>query len=259
MTKLKTQITRLAGLALLAITLVTGTAWAQESQLRLSLRKDWGFSMGSQVQGLFSLALSGGPELASARFDLDGEEMASLEQPPFKLQFSTDKYPAGWHKLSATARAADGRTLTSNTISVEFVSAQAGGQMTQRLIIPLLALVLVAMILGLGGQFFLEGRDKRPREPGAPRHYGMAGGALCPKCGRPFARHLFAPNMLLGKLERCPYCRQWSIVPAASPAALAAAEAAETRAAEAQAVQSDVPEPGPEEKLRQQIEDSRYQ
>jgi hypothetical protein len=58
----------------------------------------------------------------------------------------------------------------------------------------------------------------------------------------------------LGKLERCPYCNKWSIVPAASLAALKAAEAAELESAK-----PEVPELSPEEKLRRQIEESRYQ
>jgi hypothetical protein len=227
---------------------------AQESELHLSLSKAWGFSMGGQVQGLFNLSVRDPQDITSVRFEWDGDEMATVTQPPFTLQFSTDKYPRGWHQLSATAQTASGRTLKSNTISVEFVSAEAGWQVAQRIIIPLLGITVLAILIGSLGQFFLTGRGKPRLEPGAPRNYGVEGGAICPKCGRPFARHFFSPNLLTGKLERCPYCGKWSIVPRAGRETLAAAEAAEREASK-----PAVPEASPEEKLRRQIEESRYQ
>ena len=92
--------------------------------------------------------------------------------------------------------------------------------------------------------------------PGTPRNYGVAGGAICPRCGRPFARHLFAPKMLLGKLERCPYCGKWSIVRAASRQQLAAAEAAELQqAASGQPMSAQFDQ----DQLRHDLEDSRFQ
>jgi hypothetical protein len=60
--------------------------------------------------------------------------------------------------------------------------------------------------------------------------------------------------LLVGKLERCPYCGKWSVVAAASREALAAAQAAEVAASK-----PAVPGPSPDEELRRQIEESRYQ
>ena len=226
---------------------------AQDGELRLSLHKDWGYSAGGQVQGLFTLSVRGPQDMVSVRFDLDGEEFATLAQPPFALQFNTDKYPQGWHKLSATARTSSERTLTSNVISVEFVSAERGWQVVQRIMIPLLVVVVGVILIGTLGQLLMADRGRHHFELEMPRHYGIAGGAICSKCGRPFARHLFSPNLLVGKLERCPYCGKWSVAPQASRDTLAAAEAAEV-----QASQPSVPEASPEEKLRRQIEESRY-
>ena len=84
--------------------------------------------------------------------------------------------------------------------------------------------------------------------------YGPAGGAICPHCGRTFARNLFSPNLVAGKLSRCPHCGKWSVVAAASAAALAAADAAQREPAEA----GDAPL-NSEEKLRRQIENSKYE
>jgi hypothetical protein len=229
-------------------------AGAQDGEVRLSLSKAWGYSMGGQIQGLMILSVAAPKDTTSVRFELDDEEIATVTQPPFSIQFNTDKYPQGRHKFSATVQTAGGQTLDSNTISVEFVSAEQGWQVAQRIIIPIGAVVIIAMLASLGGQFLTSGRGKQRSEPGAPRHYGIAGGAICPRCGRPFARHFLSPNLLVGKLERCSYCGKWSVVAAASREALAAAEAAEIEASK-----PAVPEPNPEEKLRRQIEESRYQ
>ncbi len=88
--------------------------------------------------------------------------------------------------------------------------------------------------------------------------YGPAGGAICPRCGQIFARQLLSPNLVTGKLSRCPHCGKWSIVAAASPTVLAAAEAAQRGPAGEPAEATDAP-PNPEEKLRRQIEDSKYE
>jgi DNA-directed RNA polymerase subunit RPC12/RpoP len=251
MSKLKYQISMLlvGGLALM----LARSTWAQEGDIRLSLRKDWGFSLGGQVQGLFTLSGTGAQDLTSVSFELDGKELAAVTRPPFTLQFSTDKYPSGRHTFSAVGRTSDGRILKSNTVNVEFVSAEAGWQTTQRIIIPLLVVVCVVIILTTAGQFAL-GRGQRHLEPGTPRNYGLRGGAICPKCGRPFALSFFSLNLVTRRFERCPYCGKWGLVQAASREALTAAEAAEVAASRAA-----VPEPSSEEKLRRQIEESRYQ
>jgi len=249
--KLKYQISMLlvGGLALV----LAGSAWAQEGDMRLSMRKDWGFSLGGQIQGLFTLSATGAQDITWVSFELDSKELAAVTQPPFTLQFSTDKYPSGRHTFSAIGRTSDGREFKSNTINVELVSAGAAWQATQRIMIPLLALVGLVIILTTAGQLVL-GRGQRHLEPGAPRNYGIRGGAICPKCGRPFVLSLFSLNLVTRKLERCPYCGKWSLVRSASREALSAAEAAGVEAAK-----PAVPEPSLEEKLRRQIEDSRYQ
>ena len=252
----KHQISRAFTLvAWLAIGLaMAAPAGAQDGEVRLSLSKAWGYSLGGQIQGLMNLSVAGPKDTVSVRFELDGQAITTVTQPPFSIQFNTDKYPQGWHKFSAIVQTAGGQTLESNTISAEFVSAEQGWRVAQRIIIPIGVVVIIAMLASLGGQFLMSGRGKQRPEPGAPRHYGIAGGAICPGCGRPFARHFLSPNLLVGKLERCPYCGKWSVVAAASREALAAAQAAEVEAAK-----PAVPEASPDETLRRQIEESRYQ
>ena len=83
----------------------------------------------------------------------------------------------------------------------------------------------------------------------------MAGGAICPRCQRPFARGVLSPNLLVGKLERCPFCGKWSVLAARPLAELRAAEAAELASAEGGARPDAADE---EERLRREIEESRY-
>jgi len=82
------------------------------------------------------------------------------------------------------------------------------------------------------------------------------GGAICPKCQRPFAIHLYGINLGLGKFDRCPYCGKWSVVRRTSLQNLRAAEEAEL----ARAQEADrIPGMSEEEKLKKQLEDSKFQ
>ncbi len=122
------------------------------------------------------------------------------------------------------------------------------------MVLPLLGIVLAAVVITAGLSMIGSGKLKQ-LPPGTPRTYGAAGGAICGRCGRPFPRHFFSPNVVFGKLERCPFCGKWAVVTGRSLDQLRAAEAAELEdaaAGEAAPVESE------EERLRKQIEDSRY-
>ena len=69
-------------------------------------------------------------------------------------------------------------------------------------------------------------------------------------------RHALAPNLLVGKLERCPHCGKWAIVPRAAPADLVAAEA-RLRADNQEGVMQV--EESEEEKLKRELEESRFE
>ncbi len=102
----------------------------------------------------------------------------------------------------------------------------------------------------------LAGRRRTSLPLGVPRQYSWLGGAICPKCGRPFSLHWWALNAsLAGKLDRCEYCGKWSLVRRASREQLAAAEAAELAQAQPE---TPVAEPNAKEKLKRQLDESRY-
>ena len=83
---------------------------------------------------------------------------------------------------------------------------------------------------------------------------GIAGMALCRKCGRAFPRSVLSPNLVTGKLVHCPHCGAWAILPAASQAELDLAAARE-KGPETPAA----PAVSQEEELRRRIEQSNYE
>ncbi len=247
---------RLLILLLLSLVVFVPGAHAQTEappQLEFSLNRDWGYGgLGGQIQGHFSTRVHGPDNLERVVFYLDDRILGEADEPPFTIRFVTDDYPLGEHSLYAVGYTADGRTLTSNTLHREFVSAQQGWQDAGKMLLPILGIVFGVMLLAAVVAWLGE-RRRAPLPPGAPRSYGIFGGAVCPKCGRPFSRHWWAPNMLVGKLDRCPHCGKWSIVRAAPPDVLRAAERTELEAA--------APPPSPvneTEQWKKDLDESRY-
>jgi hypothetical protein len=89
---------------------------------------------------------------------------------------------------------------------------------------------------------------------GAAASYGVAGATVCRKCGRAFARSIWAPNLVVGKLTRCPHCRAWAVLPAASQSELEIAEARDRASGP-----EELPPANPDEVLARRIEQSRYE
>jgi len=83
--------------------------------------------------------------------------------------------------------------------------------------------------------------------------YGMLGGTVCPRCALPYSLSLFAPRLLVGRLQRCPHCGKWALVRRARPDELAAAEA-RWRGDAAGQESSD----SAGKRAQRQIDDSRY-
>jgi hypothetical protein len=241
-------------LALTLMLFLPTFAHAQSSDLTLSLSRDFGYAWGGDIQGTFSMRANSLLDLARVVFFIDEQQVGEDVEAPFRYQFNTDSYPLGVHTMRAVGYTTSGQELPSNEIQTNFVSASQGGQSVTKFILPLIIVVVVITLLGSVGPALL-GRKKLKELPlGAPRQYGSAGGAICPRCKRPFSRNFLSPNMLVGKLERCPFCGKWSILPSASPAALAAAEQAEREMAQ-QLQQPDIDD---QDWLRKEIDDTKY-
>ncbi len=231
-------------------------AAAQSDGLQLRLNRDFGYSSGTgKIQGTFSMRVTGPPDLQRVVFYIDAQAIGEADQAPFNLRFTTSSYPLGRHVMRAEGFTAGGATLHSNEIEAYFVSAEEGWQAGLSIAGPLLAVTFGLLLLSAFVPLIGGGKLKQ-LPPGAPRQYGMAGGAICKRCGRPFPRHVFAPNLIAGKLERCPYCGKWAVVSAQPLAALRAAEAAEVIDAQAGAL-AEVEDQ--DARLRKQLDDSRFQ
>jgi ribosomal protein L32 len=245
-------------ITLVGLAMVAGPAWAQtETPLSLSLSKDFGYSgFAGDIQGAFSMRVKDPENLARVVFFIDGQPIGEVSSPPFRLQFDTGSYALGKHTLSATGYTSDGQELQSEVLTREFVAASAGAATVGKIIFPILGVVAGAALLAYLIPALLGRGKTKTLAPGATRSYAPLGGAVCPSCGRPFAIHIYGLNLLVGKLDRCPYCGKWSLVHRAGPAELRAAEQAEIELSEEAG--PTVPEASAEEKLRRDLENSKY-
>lgn len=229
----------------------------QDEQLKIRLKRDWGFSSGTgKIQGTFTIRASGPDDVSLVMFYIDDQLLGEANDAPFELRFVTDDFPLGPHQLQATGITTRDQELGSNVIRVEFVSAEQGWQAAGDFIIPLVVVILGAVGIAILVLFIFTRGKTESLPPGAPRNYGYYGGAICPKCSRPFSRHIYGLNLATHKFDRCPYCGKWSLVRRASKEELETAEAAEITAARNGVFSPDRSE---EDELRQEIEDSRFE
>lgn len=239
--------------------LTSSFAYAQSpNELELGLSRDFGYGgFNNDIQGLFTLKIKDPPEnLVRVVFLIDSMSMGEDTQAPFGLQFNTDSYPLGNHQLNALGYTTQGDELNSNVIQVQFVPAGSGFESVVKIVLPIVALII---LIGLISVFLplLLSKGKIASTPlGTPRKYGIGGGAICPKCNRPFPLRLWWINLGFKKIDRCPYCGKWSYV---QPSSLVDLRAAET--AELAQVQPETPINGESEtdKLKKDLDDSRFQ
>ncbi len=235
---------------LLALVPPAGYAQTTEPALPLRLSRTFGYGGGGRIQGTFTLSVPERPGLVRVEFLVDGRVVSAADAPPFSYRFNTAHFDPGPHTLSAIGHTAQGQALASNTYRREFLTSAEAWQATRDLLVPLLVFVGLAVVASALVPALLSRRQGT--RPGA---YGAAGGAVCPRCELPYARHFLAPNLLVGKLARCPHCGKWAVVGRASPTAL---EQAEARWAAQQGQASAEPEQEGE-RLRRALEDSRFE
>ena len=199
-------------------------------QLQLGLSRDFGYGgFGNDIQGLFSMKIKNPPSnLVKVDFYIDSTSIGEDTQAPFSLQFNTDSYPLGSHALSAVGYTSDGQQISSNTITAQFVPASAGTQAVLKIVLPIIGLVVLMVLASFGLPLIFNKGKLASLPPGAARNYGIGGGAICPKCGRPFPLRLWFINLGTSKIDRCPYCGKWSLLHRSSLAELRAAAAGRT-------------------------------
>ena len=241
-------------IAVIVCLLTASFAYAQAEKLTLKMSRDFGYGgLNGDIQGLFSMKVTGPADLARVAFYIDSTEIGEVTQAPFNLQFNTDNYPVGQHELYAVGYSSSGQQYSSNVVNVNFVPASESTKAALQIVVPVLVIVFGAILLAVVIPLVM-GRGKIKELPlGAERKYGLAGG-ICPKCHRPFALPLFSMNLGLSKFTRCPYCGKWSAVRTQPLAKLREAEQAELEWG-----RGEVTEETDEEKLHKNLDDSRYQ
>jgi hypothetical protein len=140
----------------------------------------------------------------------------------------------------------------SNIIVSYFVPASEGTKVAMQIALPVLGVVFAAMLLSFMIPELMRRGKSKDLPYGAERKYGMGEG-ICPKCHRPFALSIFNLNLGFSKLTRCPYCGRWGTVRIQSLVKLRKAEQAELEWGKA-----EVQEESEEERLREQVDDSKY-
>jgi hypothetical protein len=226
---------------------------AQVEELTLSLSRDFGYGgINGDIQGTFSVKASGPANLERVQFFLDETLLGEDTEAPFAIQFVTDNYPTGAHVFSAVGFTTDGKQIGSKSINAVFVSKEEGSAAALKMIVPILAVVFGAMAIS-AITAMVNVRKGKKLPAGAARSYSFGGG-ICPKCKRPFGFQLLGIHMFGRKLTPCPHCGKWSVVKRASMNDLHAAELAELDTEKAQ-----IPEASDEEKLRKELDNSKYQ
>ncbi len=240
----------LLSLMILASAVVSAAAQTTEQPFELYLSRDFGYGGGSHIQGLFTMGVDERGDVVRVEFLIDNLVVLTDAEAPFRYQFNTGSYALGPHTLAAVGYTSGGQELRTQERSYEFVTAEEGWQAAGRIAIPVIGLVILVSLAGTVGPA-LVGR----RKPHRRGEYGVEGGAVCPRCRFPFSRHLISPNMLVGRLERCPHCGKWSMVRRATPQEL---EAAENRLAEDEGRGALVVD-DEKERVRRMIDESRFE
>ncbi len=237
---------------LLALTALPALAQGSVPELEIRLSRDFGYGgFDNKIQGRFTIHVRDADGFERVDFYIDDELIGSRSEDPFTLQFNTDKFDSGQHLIYAIGYSGE-EQARSDEIQRFFIAGDEVGQQVIGAIIPILAVLAVAAGLSAFLPRLIWGRKGY-----TVGDYGAAGGAICKQCAKPFGRHVMAPNMVMGKLERCPHCGKWQIARRASPPELEAAEA--FLVAEGSSGVQNPKQESEEERLKRQIDESRYE
>jgi len=209
---------------------LTLSVYGQGTEYTVGLRRDFGYGGGINIRGTFTISLVGQEDqVESVTFILDDAPMIVIQEPPYKVQFHTDDYGYGDHFLSAKVTLKGGSVEETPAIQYNFVSPEAEREQVVTILITIGSAILVTFIIfGIVQAIFMKGRPRRGKQPVEGQQYGLLGGTVCPKCGSPFPRHIWGLKLVVGRLDRCEYCRKWVMTTRATPDALREAESAFT-------------------------------
>ncbi len=236
---------------MLALSIIPVAAQGSDASLQLTIDRNFGFSLGGRIQGKFTLKAEGPENLTHVEFLIDDAVVSTDRERPFRYSFNTGEYDLGVHHISAVGYTSLGEILRSLVRKYEFVSVEESLRGATGIVVPILIGIAALVVIAALSTMLMRRKGGRPRIG----EYGSAGGAVCSRCGLPFERHVLSPNLLIGKLERCPHCGKWAIVRRASREAL---EKAEERWMDDEA-RGGLDMESEEDKLHRMIEDSRFE
>jgi hypothetical protein len=236
---------------------VANVAATETPAFTLNVHRNFGYGGGQQIKGNFGLSIIGdASQIRSVTFLIDGQAMSTITAAPFSLTFETTDYAYGLHQLSAEVTDLQGRTYATSVREFEFVSAEVERAAVMKILVPILigtfGVILIATLVQLA---VFRRKGGAAVEPGTQRNYGLRGGAICPKCKRPFPIGLLTFNLLTHVYARCSNCGKWSVVKRVSLEILRAAERTELEMAKPALKPSTKTQ---EEQLKDRLDDSRY-
>jgi hypothetical protein len=230
-------------------------AHAQGNGYTVHLRKDYGYGgFGVNIRGKFTISLVGQEgQVQAVTFMIDNTPMVTVHEAPFKYQFQTGGYGFGFHVLSAEVVLKDGGTEVTPALQYNFVSREEEREQIGNILlivggVILLAYVIFALIQGI----FFNDRARRGKTVVLGQNYGFFGGAVCPKCGAPFSRHIWGLKLVVGRLDRCDFCGKWVMTTRATQEALREAENAKL------AEQEETQAATPIKETKDQLDQTRY-
>jgi hypothetical protein len=236
---------------LLDLAIVFG-ALAQTEQLTLKMSRDWGYGgFNGDIEGLFSMRVTGPADLVRVDYFIDETKIGEVTQMPFNLQFTTDDYQLGLHKMYVVGYSSSGLEYRSNVISANFVPKQSSA----KILLPVFGVILLAILLSTIVPFISSRRKNLKLPFGVERNYGAGGGGICPNCHRPFSLPLLSAHLGFNKLAVCPFCSKWGLIKVETIEKLRSAEKAELEWTKSENPSATIDE----EKLRKEIDDSKYQ
>jgi hypothetical protein len=242
---------------ILMLALSAFPVFAQQDEFRLGVTRVFGYSSGDEIRGSIKLYIIGSTAtIKSVEFLLDGKSIGTGVAPSFDITFQTTDFAEGYHDLSASVETLDGQTVNVASRRFNFVSQASEASGVGKFIIPLLGIILVVIVFAVGAQVLFFSKKFINMPPGTPRHYGLRGGTICPRCKRPYPLHWWAINAgIRSRFDRCDFCGKWAVVGPKPIEELRAAERKELKTSEGAA---PVVEKTEDEKLREMIDKSKY-
>jgi len=227
---------------------------AQGNDYTVHLRRDFGYGGGVNIRGKFTISLVGQEDQVQAvTFMIDNSPMVTVQEAPFKYQFHTDDYGFGFHVLSAEVVLKDGGTEVTPSLQYNFVSREEEREQVVNILLIVGGVILLSFVIfALIQAIFFNDRARRGEKVVLGQNYGFLGGAVCPKCGAPFSRHIWGLKLVVGRLDRCDSCGKWVMTTRATQEALREAEKAKL------AEQEETPTATPIQETKDQLDKTRY-